>query len=215
MCWPRARAGKRKRSPCGASDWCACCAKLRAMRKSLPTRDQLLMRMGAAKTEAGRAFGFVKMQVPEDRPSGHARDVPVSAWTRPSSSGRTARRPLPAALQSDGRRSQRAVDALRATDADRVRVSIFEERTGHSAHLSSTGASRRCAHADCLSGLLLQVTLKNRLMMHAPGLTPAAVLEKMATIQMIEVWIPTVDGRWLILPRYTQPAPTPSCSSRS
>src|SRR5207244_1583866 len=39
--------------------------KLRAMRRSLPSRDQLLMRMGAAKTEAGRAFGFVKMQVPD------------------------------------------------------------------------------------------------------------------------------------------------------
>jgi hypothetical protein len=52
----------------------------------------------------------------------------------------------------------------------------------------------------------LQVTLKNRLQIHAPGLTPTAVLEKLATIQMIDVWIPTRDGRWLILPRYTQPA---------
>ena len=52
----------------------------------------------------------------------------------------------------------------------------------------------------------LQVTLKNRLMLHAPGLTPTAVLEKLAEIQMIEVWIPTVDQRWLILPRYTQPS---------
>jgi len=51
----------------------------------------------------------------------------------------------------------------------------------------------------------LQVTLKNRLLMHAPGLTPAAVFEKLATIQMVEVWIPTADGRWLVLPRYTQP----------
>jgi hypothetical protein len=51
----------------------------------------------------------------------------------------------------------------------------------------------------------LQVTLKNRLMMHAPGLTPSAVMEALATIQMIDVHIPTVDGRWLILPRYTQP----------
>jgi hypothetical protein len=33
-----------------------------------------------------------------------------------------------------------------------------------------------------------------------------AVLEKLSTIQMIDVWIPTRDGRWLILPRYTQPA---------
>src|ERR1700733_627905 len=53
----------------------------------------------------------------------------------------------------------------------------------------------------------LQVTLKNRLMIHAPGLTPAAVFEKLATIQMVEVWIPLRDGRWLVLPRHTQPEP--------
>ncbi len=51
----------------------------------------------------------------------------------------------------------------------------------------------------------LQVTLKNRITIHAPGLTPRAVLEKPATIQMVEVWIPIVDGRWLMLPRHTQP----------
>ncbi len=51
----------------------------------------------------------------------------------------------------------------------------------------------------------LQVTLKNRLTIRAPGLTPTAVLEKLATIQMVEVWIPMVDGRWLMLPRHTQP----------
>jgi hypothetical protein len=39
--------------------------KLRAMRRSLPGRDQLLLRIGAAKKEAGRAFGFVKIQLPE------------------------------------------------------------------------------------------------------------------------------------------------------
>jgi hypothetical protein len=42
----------------------------------------------------------------------------------------------------------------------------------------------------------LQITWKQRLLIHAPGLTPAAVLEKLATIQMIDDWIPTVDGRW-------------------
>ena len=42
-------------------------------------------------------------------------------------------------------------------------------------------------------------------MVHAPGWTPAAVMEQLATIQMMDVCIPTVDGRWLILPRYTQP----------
>ena len=36
-----------------------------------------------------------------------------------------------------------------------------------------------------------QVTLKHRLLIHAPGLTPAAVLEKLASIQMIDVPLPT------------------------
>src|SRR6202171_1843620 len=39
--------------------------KLRAMRRSLPKRDQLLLRIGAAKKEAGRAFGFVQIRVPK------------------------------------------------------------------------------------------------------------------------------------------------------
>ena len=39
-------------------------AKETAMRRSLPSRDQLLMRLGAAKSEAGRAFHFVQMEVP-------------------------------------------------------------------------------------------------------------------------------------------------------
>src|SRR5713226_4564723 len=38
--------------------------KLRAMRRSLPKRDQLLLRIGAARKEAGRAFGFVKIRMP-------------------------------------------------------------------------------------------------------------------------------------------------------
>jgi transposase len=39
--------------------------KLRVMRKSLPKRDQLLLGIGAAKKEAGRAFGFVKVRMPK------------------------------------------------------------------------------------------------------------------------------------------------------
>jgi hypothetical protein len=41
----------------------------------------------------------------------------------------------------------------------------------------------------------------------APGLTPRAVLEKLPPIQMLDVCFPTADGRWLIMPRYTQPEP--------
>lgn len=51
----------------------------------------------------------------------------------------------------------------------------------------------------------LQVTLKQRLRALAPGLTPRAVLDQLATIQMVDVHLPTTDGRYLVLPRYTQP----------
>ena len=51
----------------------------------------------------------------------------------------------------------------------------------------------------------LQVTLKHRLGALAPGLTPAAVLEKFPAMQMVDVHVPTTDGRHLVLPRYTQP----------
>src|SRR5205085_11926706 len=53
----------------------------------------------------------------------------------------------------------------------------------------------------------LIVTLKHRLKGHAPGLTPRAVLEKLATIQMLDVSFPTTDGRRLVMPRYTEPSP--------
>jgi len=49
------------------------------------------------------------------------------------------------------------------------------------------------------------ITLKNRLQALAPGLTPKAVLEKLSTIQMLDVWLPTTDLRWLVMPRFTQP----------
>src|SRR5499425_774800 len=53
----------------------------------------------------------------------------------------------------------------------------------------------------------LLVTLKNRLQALAPGLTPKAVLQKLSTIQMLDVWLPTTDQRWLVMPRFTQPEP--------
>jgi len=37
------------------------------------------------------------------------------------------------------------------------------------------------------------------------GLSPKAVLEQLAAIQMVDVCLPTSDGRWLIMPRHTEP----------
>ena len=53
----------------------------------------------------------------------------------------------------------------------------------------------------------LHVTLGRRLHALAPGLTPRSVFEKFAAMQLIDVHIPTTDGRELHLTRYTEPEP--------
>ena len=179
--------------------------KLRAMRHSLPARDRLLMRIGAAKTEAGRAFGFVHIDVPRDQ-------QPV---TRTSFQFRVDKAKLKAAELRDGHYLLRS--NLTAEDPA-VLWTRYVQLTQIEAVFRSLKSDLRIrpiyhqlehrADAHILIAFLaycLQVTLKNRLMAHAPGLTPTSVMEKLATIQMIDVCIPTVDGRWLILPRYTQP----------
>lgn len=179
--------------------------KLRAMRRSLPQRDQLLMRIGAAKKEAGRAFGFVKMQLPKA-------DQPV---TRETFSFQLNKAKLKAAQQRDGHyllRSNLTAEDPAVLWARYVQLTQIESvfRTLKS-ELGIRPIYHQLEHradAHVLIAFLaycLQVTLKNRLMVHAPGLTPAAVMAKLATIQMVEVWIPMLDGRWLVLPRHTQP----------
>ena len=180
--------------------------KLRAMRRSLPKRDQLLLRIGAAKKEAGRAFGFLKIQVPKA-------DEPV---TRQTFRFEVDKVKLRQAEQRDGHYLLRS--NLTAEDPA-VLWTRYVQLTQIEAVFRSLKSElgirpvyhhlERRVDAHILIAFLaycLQVTLKNRLQIHAPGLTPAAVMDKLATIQMIDVWIPTRDGRWLILPRYTQPS---------
>ena len=41
----------------------------------------------------------------------------------------------------------------------------------------------------------------------APGLTPRSAIEKFAAVPMIDLHVPTTDGRELLLTRYTEPEP--------
>jgi transposase len=54
-------------------------------------------------------------------------------------------------------------------------------------------------------GYCLMTTLRKHIEPAAPGLSPRAVLEQLAVIQMVDVCLPTSDGRWLVMPRYTEP----------
>ncbi len=49
------------------------------------------------------------------------------------------------------------------------------------------------------------VVLQRRLRDLAPGLTVRSVLEKFAAVSMVDVHLPTTDGRTVIMARYTQP----------
>jgi transposase len=179
--------------------------KLRAMRKSLPKRDQLLLRIGAAKKEAGRAFGFVKIRLP-------GKDEAV---TKETFSFAVDKQKLNAAQQRDGHYLLRsnltgedpAVLWTRYVQLTQIE-SVFRSLKSELGIRPIYHQLEHRADAHVLIAFLaycLQVTLKNRVMIRAPGLTSTAVLEKLATIQMVEVWIPMVDGRWLMLPRHTQP----------
>ena len=180
---------------------------LRAMRHSCPSRDQLLMRIGAAKTKAGRAFGFVDITVPEA-------GQPV---TRQSFRFQVNHDKLRQAELRDGHyllRSNMVAENpallweryVQLTQIEAVFRSLKTE-------LKIRPIRHQLEHrveAHILIAFLaysLMVTLKQRLQAHAPGLSPKAVLEKLAAIQMLDVCLPTTDGRCLIMPRYTQPEP--------
>ena len=49
------------------------------------------------------------------------------------------------------------------------------------------------------------MTLKNTARRRVGGLTPRAIIEAFGTIQMVDVHLPTTDGRHLVLSRYTKP----------
>jgi transposase len=178
--------------------------KLRAMRHSLPSRDQLLLRIGAAKKEAGRAFGFVKIQLP-----GKDEVVTHNSFRFHLDKGalkEAERRDGYYLLRSNLTGEDPAVLWSRYVQLTQIE-SVFRSLKSELGIRPIYHQKEDRADAHILIAFLaycLQVTLKNRLMAYAPGLTPSAVMEKLGTIQMIDVCIPTCDGRWLILPRYTQ-----------
>jgi transposase len=179
--------------------------KLRAMRRSCPKRDQLLMRVGAAKTDVGRAFGFVKINLPQA-------DQEV---TRETFTFQLDKAKLKEAELRDGH-------YLLRTNLVAEDPAVLWDRY---VQLTQIEAAFKCLKSDlgirpihhqlehrvdahilvAFLAYCLTVTLRHRLRMHAPGLTPRAVLEKLAGIQMLDVSLPTTDGRRLVMPRYTEP----------
>ena len=173
--------------------------KLRGMRRSCPKRDQLLMRVGAAKTEAGRAFGFVKINLPKA-----GQEV-----TRETFTFQIDKDKLKNAQLRDGhyllRTNLVAEDPAVLWDRYMQLVQIEAAFKCLKSELGIRPIYHQLEHrveAHILVAFLaycLTVTLKHRLQAHASGLTPRAMLEKLAAIQALDVWLPTTDGRHLVI----------------
>ena len=169
------------------------------------TRDQLLLKLGAAKKDAGRAYGLVSIQLPDS-------DQPVNATTFTFALNL---KKLKQVRRREGRYLLRS--NLNGEDPAKlweyyIQLTEIEQAFKELKHdlairpIYHQRDDRIDAHIFvAFIAYCLQVTLKHRLRALAPGLTPRAVLEKFASMQLVDVHLPTTDGRTLILPRYTEP----------
>lgn len=179
--------------------------RLRELRQQKLTRDDLLIKLGAAKKEAGHAYRLVDLHLP-------AKDEAPTPQTFTFALNRNKlrtvrRREGSYLLRSNLTREPPALlwqYYIQLTEIEQA----FKELKGDLSirPIYHQKDSRIEAHIFvAFMAYCLQVTLKQRLRALAPGLTPRAVLQKFAAMQMVEVHLPTTDGRHLILSRYTQP----------
>ena len=182
--------------------------RLHELRQQKLTRDQLLIKLGAARKEAGpAAYRLIDIQLP-------GKNQPVTPETF---CFRLNWQKLREARRREGSYLLRS----NLTDSDPAKLwtfylqlveveQAFKELKGDLAVRPIYHQTDARIEAHIFVGFLaycLQVTLKQRLRSLAPGLTPRAMLQKIAAIQMVDVHLPTTDGRTVLLSRYTEPEP--------
>ena len=165
-------------------------------------REDLLMKLGAARQQAPSAWRLVTVEV-------HATEATFTYRLNKDKLRQVRRREGRYLLRSNLTETDPAVvwtyylqlvqveQAFRNLKGDLALRPIFhQEQKRIEAHIFVSFLAY-CLH----------VTLGQWLRILAPGLTTRTVLEKFAAVQMVDVHIPTSDGRTLILSRYTQPEP--------
>lgn len=175
-------------------------------RKNPLTRDELLLAVGQAKEQAGRAYHLLDIQWPEE---GQA--VSAQSFTFRIHCARYRRW---------RRREGRYLLRTNLTTADpKLLWEYYLQLTTIEAafkNLKDDLCIRPIFHQKqdrieahifvAYLAYCLQVTLQAKLRQVARGLTPRTVLEKFATMQMMNVHFPTAEpGKELVFRRYTQP----------
>jgi transposase len=179
--------------------------RLPELRQMKLKRDDLLMKLGAARQQWPSAWRLVALRIPQ-------KDEAINAQT-------FTWRLRKAKLRQVRRREGRYLLRTNLTEEDPVKLweyyiqltQVEEAFKNLKGDLSLRPVYHRREdriEAHIFVSFLaycLHVTLRRWLRDLASGLTPRSVLEKFAAVQMIDVHLPTTDGRHVILPRYTQP----------
>ena len=166
------------------------------------TREELLMKLGAARSKAPAAWRLIDIETDKQRPSF------TFALNRNK-------------LRKIRRREGRYLLRTNLTDNDPAQLwqyyiqlvtveEAFRNLKGDLAIRPVFHKIERRIEAHIFVAFLaycMQVTLTRRLHALAPGLTARSALEKFAAVQMIDVHLPTTDGREILLTRYTHPEP--------
>src|SRR5271165_6478160 len=130
-----------------------------------------------------------------------------SPTSAPSSSSRQRREATStrSSVESRRRRSRQIVELLSPARPYRGGLPQPQGRSRRQADLPSAGRPCRSPHLHRLPGLLPARHARPTAGGFRPGLTPRSVLEKFSAVQMIDVHIPTTDGREIQFTRHTEP----------
>ncbi len=177
-------------------------ARLKKLAEMEVSREQRLMKLGAARSRAPSAWRLVKTKV--DKKTG------ALTYSLDRAKLRKVRR-------REGRYLLRT--NLTENDPEKLWQYYIQLVAVEEAFRNLKGglAIRPVFHNDekrieahifvAFLAYCLQITLTRWLSGLAPGLTARSALQKFAAVQMIDVHLPTTDGREIILTRHTEPEP--------
>jgi hypothetical protein len=177
-------------------------ARLKKLAEIEVSRDEMLMKLGAARSKAPSAWRLVETDVDEE-------------------TGRLTFSLDRKKLRKVRRREGRYLLRTNLTEDDPAKLwqyyvqlvaveEAFKTLKGDLAIRPVFHQSEERIEAHIFVAFLaycLQITLTRWLNGLAPGLTARSALTKFAAVQMIDVHLPTTDGREIILSRYTEPEP--------
>ncbi len=176
-------------------------ARLKKLAEMDISREERLMKLGAARSKAPSAWRLVKADVDKTGALAYALDRDKLRKVRRREGRYLLRTNLtgddPATLWQYYIQLVAVEEAFRNLKGDlAIRPVFHRDEKRIEAHIFIAFL------AYCL-----QITLTRRLHSLAPGLTARSALAKFAAVQMIDVHLPTTDGREIILTRTTEPEP--------